>query len=82
MVQKLIQYILDPQKKLPSGYYRLIISGWVVFPALYTAINHKSIWIWSTEQKFGDFSLAVVLYYLLARLGVWVWDGFNRSEKS
>ncbi len=71
--------MLKQFKKLPQGYYRLLMVGWIVLPLLAASIAASNS---DDDATFGAVFLpSIPLYYVLARFGVWIYDGFNENKK-
>ena len=70
--------LLNSFKKLPLGYYRLLIASWVLLPLL-SAIIAASI-SRDDDAFFGMLIIGIVIYYLIARLVVWVYEGFKNDK--
>lgn len=73
--------MLKQFKELPQGYYRLLIVGWIVLPILAGIIAESSGSNYSNGSNFlGALILGIPIYYVLARLGIWIYDGFKNSK--
>ena len=75
--------LLQPFKRLPQGYYRLIIVGWVVTPILsfMFLMTHSSGLGLAKLDYYVTFFLFYFIYYVLARFGVWIYEGFKNQKK-
>lgn len=67
---------LNQFKKLPQGAYRLIIAGWIIIPIAASAIA-AGISRNSDDAFLATLIFSIPIYYLLARLGAWVFLGFK-----
>ena len=68
----------SPFKKLPAGYYRLYIVGWVfvfIFGMYY--FDYPGL---SFLKMVGGGVILSVPYYVCGRLLVWVYLGFKESS--
>jgi hypothetical protein len=85
--------VLDPFKKLTLGYYRLFLVGWLVFPIVVSAITYTVTYFIflhhrylradkASENSHIWFFIAVLAYYPIMRIVLWVRDGFEQNEKS
>lgn len=74
--------LLKPFKKLPKGYYRLLIAGWIIIPLLVTIILTANA-SRTTKDIFPVVILifVVFVYYILARFGVWIYEGFKEQDE-
>jgi hypothetical protein len=76
-------FLLKPFKILPTGYYRLLLIGQLATPLLiatlylnFLAIEEIGFALWEKEGFMMPLFVGAAAYYFLARLGVWVYDGF------
>lgn len=70
--------LLEPFKKLPQGYYRLVIVGWIVLPLTFAGIAYAATEQRPEESFFAFLLFGIPIYYVLARFGIWVYDGFKK----
>lgn len=59
-------------KKLPQGYYRLLIVGWIIVPIIVSSLDSKS-------NMLPNLVAGIVIYYILARFVVWIYLGFKNK---
>lgn len=74
--------LLAPFQNLPQGYYRLVIVLGGIFSlivaflfALGTNSDGEAFVLFIIGIFFG-----IAVYYLLARIGIWVYNGFNDQK--
>ena len=60
-------------KKLPQGWYRLTLIGWIFIPII-SALIFEEIFVNVLSEAIF---LCLVLYYPLIRIILWVRDGFK-----
>ena len=71
--------MLKTFKELPLGYNRLIIVGWIFLPLLFASIG-ASLNDQEPEQIFFNIMVfGIPIYYILARLGIWIYKGFKNQ---
>ncbi len=85
-MKKISAIILSPFQKLPVGYYRLLLAGWIILPAALALIQYASMRTfrvyWSDdapETSFKWFFILLLLYYPAARICIWLWQGFIKE---
>ena len=67
---------LAPFRKLPHGYFRLLIVGWFIFPFIWGfVVQGKG----DSDYAFG-LMCGPIVYYIIARIGIWVYDGFKNPK--
>ncbi|TAH20130.1 MAG: hypothetical protein EAZ08_06980 [Cytophagales bacterium] len=73
--------LFNALKKLPQGYYRLVIASLIVIPlfvaSIITALNNADMGIFAYIL-----TLSIIIYYLLARIGIWIYEGFNNQKNN
>lgn len=69
--------MLKQFKKLPQGYYRLLIVGWIILPILAGIVAESSSRFNNGGDFLGALIVGILFYYILARLGIWIYDGFK-----
>ena len=66
-------------KKLPLGWYRLILVGWIVFPIItlfiLTIFNEQPN---KLDEFIAVLGIILISYYVIIRLILWVRDGFKK----
>ena len=67
-------------KNLPQGTYRLIIAGWIILPLIASSIVAGFSHRYADENFVGTLILSIPIYYVLARLGSWVYLGFQNDK--
>ncbi len=74
--------ILETLKKLPQGYYRLLITGWIILPFLVAFIG---VYYFKGLSDFLEnfcaaYISAFIIYYIMARNFVWIYEGFKNQN--
>jgi tetratricopeptide (TPR) repeat protein len=86
--------LLDPFRKIPEGYYRLLLAGWLLVPVLMSLLLYLLVSIFGSNAMYGGgykswdaweasytwFFILAIAYYPLARISVWVWLGFQKDK--
>ncbi|MBS1684402.1 MAG: tetratricopeptide repeat protein [Bacteroidetes bacterium] len=86
--------LIDPFRRLPEGYYRLFLAGWLLVPVLVSLLLYVLVSIWGSnamngggykswdawEASYTWFFILVIAYYPIARISVWVWSGFQKDK--
>jgi len=74
--------LLSPFKILPKGFYRLIIVGSILLPLIISIViesNNRN----SHGTEFLFFLVfGFLIYWILARVGIWIYQGFKEEEKN
>ena len=82
--ESLIQKFLMPFKKLPAGFYRLVIALGFIIP-LIIAISEPNALFDYDLGKVSFFKSGLLpsffVYWILARVGVWIYIGFTKKEE-
>jgi hypothetical protein len=75
-------------RKLPEGYYRLVIIGWILVPSVlafflnligtfFSAhMSHKQ----ASDYSIRWFIILMIVYFPVARLVIWVLEGFKKDN--
>lgn len=72
--------LLAPFRKLPLGYYRLFITGWIAIPIMITATYYSKRYIQTFDEvTFAIFLLCFLIYYILGRVIIWIYQGFEQT---
>ena len=73
---------LVPFQKLPQGYYRLLIIGWIIFPFLTGGVfaANPSYHSDGVTEFWVGFIIGAILYCVLGRAAIWVYDGFKSKS--
>lgn len=74
--------LLQPFKKLPEGYYRLVMVGWLILPLLIAAIGAGMEERQQGPTFFALFIICIPIYYVAVRLIIWIYDGFKKDKGS
>ena len=64
-------------KKLPLGWYRLVLVLWLIVPITTISILDELINI-PSDEYFIVLGSSLISFYVLVRLIIWVRDGFKK----
>ena len=73
--------ILSAFKELPKGIYRLILVGSFLLPLILGIVLETND-SWSHGRVFLEtFILGFIIYWILARIGIWIYQGFKEDSR-
>lgn len=72
---------LSAFRELPKGIYRLILVGSVLLPLIIGIIWESNESYSDGEYFFGSLFFGFLIYWILARIGVWIYQGFKEDKK-
>jgi hypothetical protein len=72
---------LSAFRELPKGIYRLILVGSILLPMIIGIIQESNVQYSDGEYFFGSFFFGFIIYWILARVGVWIYQGFKEDKK-
>lgn len=95
LIGKILLIFFSPFKKLSPGYYRLFAAGWLLFPLGVSFLLYAIISLFGHTGFYPDgimyyeasdisllwFFILLVAYYPIARIILWVWEGFHAEKK-
>jgi len=67
-------------KKLPKGVYRLNIACSFLLPLIVALIGEASERHGNGEMFLVCLIMGIPIYWLLARIGVWIYSGFKEDK--
>lgn len=71
---------IKPFKKLPEGVYRIIIVSSFLTPLLVGIILSSTSRTDQRELFIGSLIGGFFIFWILARIGLWVYEGFSKEE--
>jgi hypothetical protein len=80
--------ISNPFRKLPLGYYRLYIAGWLFIPTANAILAWTITFFFERNRYYNDcsdnawawFVITLIAYYPVMRICLWIWDGFQQDN--
>jgi hypothetical protein len=77
--------LLLPFKSLSEGYYRVILVSFILVPLIVAlllsfanALSIMNLDSYSEYVFFKVFGFGIPIYYVLARIGLWIYEGFKK----
>lgn len=68
-------------KEMPKGIYRLILVGSFLIPLIVGIVLEMND-SWSDGEVFlATFIFGFLIYWILARIGIWIYQGFKEDSK-
>lgn len=68
-------------QKLPKGIYRLLIVGWLILPLIFCLLLGAYDFYYKFSEVIISLIVFAILYYILVRMGIWVYFGFQEDKK-
>lgn len=72
---------LSAFKELPKGFYRLILVGGFLIPLIIGIIFESGESYSHGEVFLTAILLSFIIYWILARVGVWIFQGFKEDRR-
>ncbi len=94
-IDKISFILFNPFKQLSPGYYRLFRACWLLFPLVVSFLLYAIISLFghtgfykngimyyeATDIALKWFFILLIAYYPIARISLWVWEGFQAEKK-
>ena len=71
----MIEKMLKPFKIVSIGFYRLFLVLWLIVIIIFGFIEY------STNERYEGFFIAALIYYIVMRIALWVYNGFKKDKQ-